>query len=329
MQRYWAANARVLVASLHDGPQACCDELQQCLRLSLGSDFCMISSCQLEYPHLTKRKLIITKSGIFTTSLALPDVESEVEMDPEVLVLVLSELLVLSLDKGAEVDRAEKDGVTPLYVSCKNGHFDAARLLLDNGAEVDRANKDGATPLFVACCNGHVDAARLLLDKGADASRVTKKGTTPLGIARKKGHSSIVALLEEHLESTFALHAAARTGDVDAMTQLLEGEAVVDAKKDGATPLFVACEKGHVNAAKLLLDKGAEIGSEIDRAKEDGTTTLWIACFEGRVDAARLLLDNGAEGDRRCSRRRAKLRNHKRERALKDVYKVTPGISLV
>tara|TARA_B100001173_G_C15996017_1_gene551123 strand:- start:115 stop:984 length:870 start_codon:yes stop_codon:yes gene_type:complete len=289
----------------------------------------MISSCQLEYPHLTKRKLIITKSGIFTTSLALPDVESEVEMDPEVLVLVLSELLVLSLDKGAEVDRAEKDGVTPLYVSCKNGHFDAARLLLDNGAEVDRANKDGATPLFVACCNGHVDAARLLLDKGADASRVTKKGTTPLGIARKKGHSSIVALLEEHLESTFALHAAARTGDVDAMTQLLEGEAVVDAKKDGATPLFVACEKGHVNAAKLLLDKGAEIGAEIDRAKEDGTTTLWIACFEGRVDAARLLLDNGAEVDRRCSRRRAKLRNHKRERALKDVYKVTPGISLV
>ena len=75
----------------------------------------MISSCQLEYPHLTKRKLIITKSGIFTTSLSLPDVESEVEMDPEVLVLVLSELLVLSLDKGAEVDRAEKDGVTPLY----------------------------------------------------------------------------------------------------------------------------------------------------------------------------------------------------------------------
>ena len=114
MQRYWAANARVLVASLHDGPQACCDELQQCLRLSLGSDFCMISSCQLEYPHLTKRKLIITKSGIFTTSLALPDVESEVEMDPEVLVLVLSELLVLSL------------------------RVDAARLLLDNGAEVDR-----------------------------------------------------------------------------------------------------------------------------------------------------------------------------------------------
>ena len=52
LQRYWAANARVLVASLHDGPQACCDELQQCLRLSLGSDFCMISSCQLEYPHL-------------------------------------------------------------------------------------------------------------------------------------------------------------------------------------------------------------------------------------------------------------------------------------
>ena len=89
-------------------------------------------------------------------------------MDPEVLVLVLSELLVLSLDKGAEVARAEKDGVTPLYVSCKNGHFDAARLLLDNGAEVDRAME-------------------------------TRWSTrTPLDIAKQRGHSAVVALLEAH-----------------------------------------------------------------------------------------------------------------------------------
>ena len=69
--------------------------------------------------------------------------------------------------------------------------------MLDNGAEVDRANKGGVTPLLIACQQGHLDVARLLLERGADVNRATEKGT-PLAIAQKKGHSSIVALLEEH-----------------------------------------------------------------------------------------------------------------------------------
>ena len=36
----------------------------------------------------------------------------------------------------------------------------AARLLLDNGAEVDRADKKGETPLFIAALNGHEAAVR-------------------------------------------------------------------------------------------------------------------------------------------------------------------------
>jgi len=147
--------------------------------------------------------------------------------------------------------------VTPLLIACYDGHVDVARLLLAHGAEVDRANKLGGTPLFIACLSGHVDAARLLLDKGADVNKADKNDWTPLDIAKSQGHSSIVALLEEHLDSKFPLHAAAKTGDVDAMTRILEGGAEVDAKKDGATSLFVACEGGHVDAAQLLLQCGA------------------------------------------------------------------------
>ena len=62
----------------------------------------------------------------------------------------------------------------------------------------------------------------------------------------------------------------------------------------GRTPLFVACEKGHVDAAWLLLKKGAEV----DRATERGWTPLYLACWIGNVTAARLLLDNGAAVDR-------------------------------
>ena len=35
--------------------------------------------------------------------------------------------------------------------------------------------------------------------------------------------------------------------------------------KDGSTPLYIACCKGHVEVAKLLLSSGADV----DRAKTD------------------------------------------------------------
>ena len=58
-------------------------------------------------------------------------------------------------------------------------------------------------------------------------------------------------------------------------------------------PLHIACGNGHVDAARLLLDKGAEV----DRANQNGTTPLHVACQNGHVDAKRLLLDKGADVD--------------------------------
>ena len=140
------------------------------------------------------------------------------------------------------------------------------------------------------------------------------------------------------------LQAAVVRGDVDAMTQLLDGGAIVDQDRgDGATPLWIACEKGHVDAARLLLERGAalkvdssalcegdkieadyrgrgklypgKIGRDCGNGKYDITyddgdrergvearlirklslSPLYIACKNGHVDAARLLLDIGAE----------------------------------
>ena len=59
---------------------------------------------------------------------------------------------------------------------------------------------------------------------------------------------------------------------------VVEGEVVPEAevdraKEDGTTPLYAACEKGHVDAARLLLDNGAAV----DRANKDGWTPLYTA----------------------------------------------------
>ena len=46
----------------------------------------------------------------------------------------------------------------------------------------------------------------------------------------------------------------------------------------GRTPLLVACLQGHVDAARLLLDNGAEV----DPATKKGTTPLAIAEERGK-----------------------------------------------
>jgi ankyrin repeat protein len=139
----------------------------------------------------------------------------------------------------------------------------------------------------------------VLLDKGAEVDRADGRGKTPLDIAKSQGHAVVVALLEEHLDSKFPLHAAANTGDVDAMTQLLDGGAEVDAKKDGRTPLFVACEGGHVDAARLLLERGAVLDHDSSALCEGDTVEVRYRgrkryypgkisrdCGEGKYDIA-------------------------------------------
>ena len=205
----------------------------------------------------------------------------------------------LLLDKGAEVDRAMEDGRTPLFAACQAGQIDTARLLLEKGAAIDRANKNGETPLIIACEKGHVDTARLLLDRGAKFDR------SHMDVACKGGHVDVAKLLMErgvridHVDpdGSTALHRACHTGDVTTAETFLKlgaADTINQKDKQGRTPLFVACERGTNDAARMLLREGAKV----DEANNLGWTPLHIACKYGRVASARLLLDNGAEVDR-------------------------------
>ena len=95
-----------------------------------------------------------------------------------------------------------------MFVACVKGDVDALRLLLDKGADVNRADEAGVTPLFIVCLMGHVDAVRLLLEKGVDVDRPNNKGQTPLHVACRKGHEECVKLLLE-ANATVELPAAA------------------------------------------------------------------------------------------------------------------------
>lgn len=87
--------------------------------------------------------------------------------------------------------------------------------------------------------------------------------------------------MEVEEEEVFLLHTACRGGDFEQVQALIEqGSDVNQIDKDGQTPLFVACEKGHVEIAWLLLLKHAEVNQQIPVVTKQYGSLLNMVCQE-------------------------------------------------
>ena len=80
-----------------------------------------------------------------------------------------------------------------------------------------------------------------------------------------------------------------RNGDVAAVTSALDKGAAVN-EIDGVTALYIACEGGNVELAKLLISHGADVNLPVSWQR----TPLYAANKGGYADIVKLLLENGA-----------------------------------
>jgi ankyrin repeat protein len=94
---------------------------------------------------------------------------------------------------GDDPNFGDRLGFTPLHLAAQEGSLDAARALLDHGAEIDRTNATGNTPLFVAVFNskGQGDMVALLRECGGDPLKVNSSGQTPVGLSRLIGNYDV------------------------------------------------------------------------------------------------------------------------------------------
>ena len=79
-------------------------------------------------------------------------------------------------------------------------------------------------------------------------------------------------------------------GDLAGVASALDKGAAIN-EVDGVTALYIACEGGNVEIAKLLIDRGADVNLPVSWQR----TPLYAANKGGYADVVKLLLDNGAD----------------------------------
>ena len=152
----------------------------------------------------------------------------------------------LLLEHGANPNKYNKEGITPLCMACKSWHkFDdiitLMDLLLEYGADVNGATvnyntlMDIYTPLGMSMFKNEIKIATALLDRGADVNKAGC-GTSPLHIAVGVGHNDMIRLL------------ISRGADINYITKGYHD----------ATALHIAMEWNKPETVELLISLGAD-----------------------------------------------------------------------
>ncbi|MHB1125060.1 MAG: ankyrin repeat domain-containing protein [Ramlibacter sp.] len=144
------------------------------------------------------------------------------------------------------------------------------------------------------------DAAtvRTLLGRGFDPDALDPKGLSGLYLALREPSPKVAAALIEWPKTNVEIRTrddesplmmAALKGHLELARQLIDRGA--DVNKTGWTPLHYAATGGHLAIMELLLEHHAYIDAE----SPNGTTPLMMAAQYGSIDAVKLLLEAGAD----------------------------------
>jgi len=242
----------------------------------------------------------------------------------------------LLVERGASVHvnaaySHAKIETTLLHATVETRNAPMVRFLLEHGADAGvRCPSYDVVPLHLAASLGDFECSRLLLEHGADPNArggrsrrrgdAPDSGFTPLMVAAGAGNHDFARYLLKEGACLDACTAAA-LGMRDELAALLDGDATLlfaQAPPRGETLLHLAARFGHVETARLLVERGLaldlgapsprwelhggildplirlRLSSDFDFAK-DGDTALHRAAEAGRTEVVRFFLARGAD----------------------------------
>jgi uncharacterized protein len=98
------------------------------------------------------------------------------------------------IERGAQINR---QGWTPLHYAATGAQTKLVVLLLDKGADIEAPSPNGTTPLMMAARYGSQQSASLLLARGAKARVANHAGLNAIEFARGAGRDKLVSELEK------------------------------------------------------------------------------------------------------------------------------------
>ena len=210
------------------------------------------------------------------------------------------------LNEDVEVNTRDENGQTPLHHMITTGFYEVAPVstLLQRGATVDCADLQGLTPLQLAIKMGLFDLIKQLLSAGASPMVADHKGVSTLRYAVISRNVPVVAeILQALKQSTGGDSKVSRDlytshGDVRARHGKLDIDyGTVDGRipEDGKTVLHISVENHDLEITNLLLAHGVNL----HRADSEGNEALHYAIKSTKTNATlslcKVLLDAGAD----------------------------------
>jgi ankyrin repeat protein len=153
------------------------------------------------------------------------------------------------------------------------------------------------TTIFDAIGSGDPSRVKRLLARDPEAlSARDDEGLSPVMRALYEGKAAIVELLVARGPKLDVFEAAA-LGDVEALRRQLarSPRRAAAYSRDGFTALHLAAYLGTVEAARLLLARGADVHAPSRNRRLAGTTPLHSAAAGRQTEVAALLLEHGAD----------------------------------
>eukprot|EP00520_Triparma_pacifica_P003851 CAMPEP_0118642770 /NCGR_PEP_ID=MMETSP0785-20121206/6011_1 /TAXON_ID=91992 /ORGANISM="Bolidomonas pacifica, Strain CCMP 1866" /LENGTH=480 /DNA_ID=CAMNT_0006534341 /DNA_START=105 /DNA_END=1544 /DNA_ORIENTATION=- len=165
------------------------------------------------------------------------------------------------------------------HICCEEGHLELVEYFIKREeCNFHTTDMELRTPLHSACERGHLKIVKLLLKEQKVPnmlSEVDRLGRTPLYVAAQKGQFDVLNFL---CKQTFR-----RKPDIDARAN------------NQSTPLIAACKNAHLECVKLLVGKGANIESEMDKGVRPLMAAATITDESLSVDVCKFLLENDAQ----------------------------------
>lgn len=170
------------------------------------------------------------------------------------------------------------------------------KLLLSHNCDINERNSNGSTPLLLIVQHGSVEDIELLIAFGANVHLQNYFGESVVhsaaanddpALCRHLLHKYKLNVNERCMQGLSPLHIAARCGNTDVATELIEWGARVNIRSiGGRSPLYYAVENKRNHVIRVLLENGADINSE----RKERDMILRLAVDRRSKIAARLMV---------------------------------------